>query len=363
VDDFLLVLGWSRLLEDDLLDRHLRRLAAVPEDPRLLAEGLVGERLLTRFQADNLLQGKYLRFFIGPYKVLDRIGCGGTGAVYLCEHHRLRRRVAVKVLLAAAARDETTRRRFEREARAASALNHPNLVRAFDLASEGDLHYLVMEHVDGVSLKQLLQAEGPLPPARAADYLRQAALGLQHAHEHGLIHRDLKPSNLMVDRAGVVKVLDLGLARFFEEGDDLTQGAVLGSTVYSAPEQLRESHGVDARADVYGVGATFYLCLTGKRPLPEALAGPPLRPPAADAVGFERLLRVLRRMLSPDPGDRYQTAAEVAAAAAGCLSPGPAAAARPAQPAAAAPSRGAAVWLWAAVVGLSLAAVLGLVLR
>jgi eukaryotic-like serine/threonine-protein kinase len=151
-DDFLDVLGRSNLVDADRLEGFLRRLSLVPSQPERLAEQLIRAGLLTPFQAKHLLKGRWLRFFIGPYKVLDRIGIGCFGAVYLCEHHRLRQRVAVKVLLATRARDQGSVLRFDREARAAATLNHPNLVRAFDLGCLDGLHYLVMEYVDGISL-------------------------------------------------------------------------------------------------------------------------------------------------------------------------------------------------------------------
>ncbi len=313
VDDFLIVLTRSKLVEEKAFDHFLRGLEPIPDEPEQLAEAMIQAGLLTRFQVDNLLEGRWLRFFVGPYKVLERIGVGSTGAVYLCEHQRMRRRVAVKVLRGSKARDEDAVRRFEREARAASVLDHPNIVRAWDLAREDHLHYLVMDYVDGFSLHQLLLSEGPLAPERVVDYLRQAALGLQHAHEAGLIHRDLKPSNVMLASNGVIKLLDLGLARFTDDDTDLTRGAVLGCALFMAPEQAQDSHGVDARADVYSLGATFYTCLTGKRPQPESLLTPPPRPPiGADPLLFARALKLLRRMMAANPDDRPQTAGEVA---------------------------------------------------
>ena len=165
--------------------------------------------------------------------------------------------------------------RFYREARAAAALDHPNIVRAYDIdREEGEpgqntLHYLVMEFVDGASLQDIISRSGPLSPERAAHYIKQAAQGLQHAHEAGLVHRDIKPGNLLLDRTGTVKVLDLGLARFFEPGkDNVTErydekNAVLGTADYLAPEQAR-GDAVDIRADIYSLGATFYFLLTGR---------------------------------------------------------------------------------------------------
>src|SRR5262245_42635101 len=256
------------------------------------------------------MKGKWRGYFVGPYKVLDQIGAGAEAAIYLCEHRLLQRRVAVKVLLRERAQNEAGLMRFEREARAAAALDHPNIVRAFDVGREERLHYIVMEFVDGVSLRKLIEEGGPLPPAKAADFLRQAAEGMQHAHQAALVHRDIKPSNLMVTRDGVVKILDLGLA-LLHDGIDMTRGAVLGSAAYIAPEQAKDSHEVDARADIFSLGATFHLALTGKRPTRDIK---PVRPRGADPVLFDRLIAVLNRMMAVLPQDRYQSAAQVAAA-------------------------------------------------
>src|SRR5262249_38211773 len=253
-------------------------------------------------------------FFVGPYKVLSRIGNGNMGVVYLCEHVDMRRRVALKVLQGRRAKDQVALQRFLREARAAAAINHPNVVHALDLGCEGDLHYLSMEYIDGISLKEVVRAQVPLEPRRLAGYLRQAALGLQHAHQAGLIHRDIKPSNVMIDRDGVVKILDLGLALFAEGDEELTQGVQLGDIAYAAPEQTRDSHTVDARADIYSLGATFYLAATGRQPLPAMGITDNTPPPRALATtDFSRLMAILQRMTATNPDLRHQTASEVVA--------------------------------------------------
>jgi serine/threonine protein kinase len=315
VEEFLTVVTKSKLLGDTSLESYLHQLSATPRLPDDLAEQMVRDGFLTRFQVDNLLQGKWQRFYVGPYKVLEKIGSGSSGAVYLCEDHRLRRRVAIKVLSRTKAQDDECLRRFEREARAAAALDHPNIVRAFDVAHEDNLHYLVMEFVDGVSLRQLVQSQGLLTPAQAADFMRQAALGLHHAHQAGLVHRDVKPSNLVLHRGKIIKILDLGLARFFEDDDDLTRGAVLGTVGLIAPEQALHSHNADARTDVYALGATFFLLLTGERPPPQGIVGRgPLPRLAEGASSFKFLMKVIRRMIAALPEKRYQTAEEVAEA-------------------------------------------------
>src|SRR5579871_89013 len=277
IDEFLELVRKSGVVEDKRLATYVDKLRAakmLPSEPGRLAGGLVQDGLLTRFQAEQFLQGKWRRFTIGKYKVLEKLGSGGMGNVFLCEHKLMRRRVAVKVLPTKGKEDTSSLERFYREARAVAALDHPNIVRAYDIDQDEDLHFLVMEHVDGSSLQEIVHRSGPLNPIRSAHYISQAALGLQHAHEvAALVHRDIKPGNIIVDRAGTVKVLDLGLARFFYDEDDLLTKKfdenVLGTADYLAPEQALDSHSVDIRGDIYSLGGTFYFCLTGVPPFAE----------------------------------------------------------------------------------------------
>src|SRR5262249_50912874 len=209
----------------------------------------------------------------GTYRVLERLGWGGMGLVYLCEHKLMRRRVAVKGLPSAKSKDPAALDRFQREARAVAALDHPNIVHAYDIDQDESLHFLVMEYVDGASLQEIVKKVGPMDVHRAAHYMQQTCLGLEHAHDAGLVHRDIKPGNILVDRSGVVKVLDMGLARFFNDEEDILTKKydenVLGTADYLAPEQALDSHGVDIRADIYSLGATFYFLLTGRTPFGE----------------------------------------------------------------------------------------------
>jgi serine/threonine protein kinase len=311
--EFLSVVEKSGLLEEDDLDRYRFRSAADPSPPDRVAKWMIMDGCLTPFQVEQLLAGKSRPFFVGPYKVLTRVGNGSMGVVYLCEHRTMRRKVAVKFLQKRRVQDAEAMERFLREARAAAAVNHPNVVRALDFGCEKQLHYLVMEYIDGRSLKARVHDEGPLSPLKVADYLRQAALGLQHAHDAGMILRDIKPSNIMIDRAGVIKLLDLGLARFEDGAVDLTRGRPLGTMAFVAPEQALDSHTVDARADIYSLGATFYLVLTGRTPKPGIRISDSLPPVIDDFDNFNRVMAVLRRMTAFTPKDRYQRAAEVAA--------------------------------------------------
>ncbi len=325
-EQFLDLTRKSGLLDRQDLDAYLQRRRAagpLPDGARALAEALVRDGMLTRFQAEQLLQGRWREFILnGKYRVLGPLGSGGMGQVFLCEHQVMRRRVAVKVLPGRSG-DPVALERFRREARAVAQLDHPNIVGGHDIDQHGTLHFLVMEYVDGSNFQAIVARGGPLDPLRAAHYVRQAALGLQHAHEAGLVHRDVKPANLLLDRAGTVKVLDLGLARFFhDEADDLSRrdgAGPLGTGDYMAPEQALDSHRVDIRADVYSLGATFYFLLAGTGPfqggavqklMRHQFARPrPIREVRPDVP--EGLAAVLDRMMAKDPARRYQTPAEV----------------------------------------------------
>src|SRR3954451_13052604 len=210
--DFRALVERSGLLSAAQLDPYFTD----PADPDAAPDRLVQDRLLTPFQARQLNKGRADGFFLtDKYKLLDLVGSGGMGKVYLAEHLLLHRLVAVKLLQPPSESGSESARSFERfyrEARAVAALSDPNIIRVFDVDRVGSNPYMVMEFADGTNLHELVSENGPLPAVRAAEYIRQAALGLQHAHEVGLVHRDIKPGNLILDRAGTVKVLDLGLA-------------------------------------------------------------------------------------------------------------------------------------------------------
>jgi serine/threonine protein kinase len=215
--------------------------------------------------------------------------------------------------------------RFYREAQASAALNHPNIVRAHDIDNDGKKHYHVMENHDGTSLQDIVTKQGPLDITRAAHYIAQTAQGLQHAHELGWVHRDIKPGNILLDRSGTVKILDMGLARFFpEKTQSLTQKydehAILGTADYLAPEQAVSSHDVDIRADIYSLGGTLYFLLTGQPPFPEGtvtqkLIWQQMREPQSvrelrpDVPAA--LVTVVEKMMDKAPGKRYQAPEEV----------------------------------------------------
>lgn len=327
VDEFLALLRKSRLVDDTCLAPYLARPrgTARPQTVHDFADELVRRGVLTHYQAVQLLQGKWDHFAIGPFKILERLGFGAVSNVYLCERPVTHGRVAVKVLTKLLAADPTMVQRFYREARAAGLLDHPNIVRAHDVDQAGQEHFMVMDFVDGSSIQDIVQHSGPMDVVRSAHYIRQAALGLQYAHEKSLVHRDIKPGNLLIDRQGQVKILDMGLARFEEEGGMLTQGGVvLGAPEYLAPEQAIDSHNVDTRADVYGLGGTFYFMLTGQPPYAEEktlarkLLAKQERDPRPIAMFRadvpQELVAVIERMMARDPKRRFPTPGAVAEA-------------------------------------------------
>lgn len=326
VEEFLKLIHKSEVVEAKTLARFLeKRVLDAEANARSLADEMVERGVLTNFQAEQLLQGKWRGFTIGRYKYLERIGIGGMGQVFLCEHVHTRRRVAIKVLPPAKAEHPAALGRFYREARAAAALQHPNVVRIHDIDQDGDLHFIVMEYVAGPNLLDLVKRFGPLEIGRATSYVHQVAGALDFAFRNGVIHRDVKPGNVMIDRNGVAHLLDLGLARFLnDQTDQLTlkydDKIVLGTADYVAPEQIENSHAVDTRADIYALGSTFYFLLAGHPPFPTGTVSQKLlwhrtkKPPSIVEVRPEvpsGLADVLSKMMSKDVKERYQTPAQV----------------------------------------------------
>lgn len=321
LDTYLHAVLNSGLLTEDRLNETLRAMpmGAAP-DPLSLAARLEASNLLTRWQNELLLAGKYKGFFLGKYRLQSLLGAGGMGQVFHAEHTLMRRPVAIKVLPKKFLADADAVERFHREAQAIAAVDHPNIVHAFSVDNEGDLHYLVMEYVAGQDLARRVQSKGPLPCAKAADFIRQAADGLDHAHTRGLIHRDIKPANLLVDSEGFVKILDLGLARL--SGSEQTPPAMEDETVrgtldYMAPEQAMDARNADPRADQYSLGCTFYFLLSGHAPFTgnsmaelilahqsrEPMDLRDIRPDLPDD-----LWAILKRMMAKRPEDRFESA-------------------------------------------------------
>jgi WD40 repeat protein/tRNA A-37 threonylcarbamoyl transferase component Bud32 len=271
------------------------------------------------------------------YQILEQLGRGGMGAVYKARHRLMERPVALKIINRDLMNHPTAVERFQREVRAAANLTHPNIVTAFDAEQAGNTHFLVMEFIPGTDLARVVSERGPLPLAKACEYVRQAALGLQHAYEHGMVHRDIKPHNLMLTPDGKVKILDFGLARLAsavesqaaytlpnQTNASLTAtGSVLGTVDYMAPEQVRDAHAADIRADIYSLGCTLYYLLTSQLPFP---TGDALQKMNAHVEQEPRPLGELRpdlpksflpivaKMMHKLPSQRYQTPGEVAAA-------------------------------------------------
>ncbi|HND50922.1 MAG TPA: protein kinase, partial [Pirellulaceae bacterium] len=285
--------------------------------------------LLTRWHCDKLLDRKYKGFFLGKYKLLGHIGTGGMSSVYLAEHRLMGQRRAIKVLPKSRVADSSYLARFIREAQATASLDHRNIVRAYDVDNEGDTHYLVMEYVAGKDLNTVVKDLGAerLGYEQIADFVAQAADGLQYAHEHKLIHRDVKPANLLVDERGVVKLLDLGLALISNDAQASLTIAnnenVLGTADYLAPEQALNSHDVDARVDIYSLGCTMYYLLTGHPPFPDGtlaqrIAKHQTQMPADVRIDRpdcpRELLDICNKMIQKRPDRRFANCREVAAA-------------------------------------------------
>jgi serine/threonine-protein kinase len=334
VESLLALLRTSPLLDGG----QLAELAAIQGnygEARDLARELLKRNWLTAFQVNQLFRGKGDELVLGSYVLLEKLGEGGMGAVYKARNWKLNKLVALKLIRRQRLEDPSALRRFQREIRAAAHLDHPNIVRAFDADEVNGTHFLVMEYVEGADLARLVQKHGPLPVELACDFVRQAALGLQHAFERGLVHRDVKPANLLLvpadlSRTGTIKILDMGLARVGpgEGAEELSsavtqEGTVMGTPDYIAPEQALESHTVDVRADLYSLGCTFYFLLTGRVPFPggnflkkinrHQFEVPPavegLRPAVPPA-----LAGVVRKLMAKRPEDRFQTPAELVAA-------------------------------------------------
>lgn len=323
--EFLKVLRASALVDEERLAPVIApwrgQTGPVPED---LAEALVAGKLLTAWQLEQLRKGKSKGFTLGKYRLLRLLGAGGMSSVYLAENPTLRQRVAIKVLPIKRVKESSYLARFEREAQAAFRLRHQNIAGAIDLETSGDVHFMVLEYIEGTDLHAKVKAEGPLDVRETADFIRQAAVGLHYAHNEGLVHRDIKPANLMLDKRGTIKILDLGLALDDEEDGSLTREhdeKVLGTADYLAPEQARDSHTADRRSDIYSLGCTLFYLLTGKPPFSTGSLGERIRahmntPPPnllekrADVP--PALAELYFRMMEKHPEARPQTAKEVA---------------------------------------------------
>lgn len=335
-----------------------------------IADELVSRGWLTKYQQTHLISGQGEKLILGPYRLQEPLGEGGMGMVFKGWHPRLDRFVALKLIRpqVLASRPEIVTR-FHREARAIAQLHHPNIVLLYDADEVNGTHYIAMEYVDGITLEKMVRANGPMAVKQACDYMRQSAMGLQHAAECGLVHRDIKPSNIVVSQKtssggkrsstqlkrpalvtirdremsvensmngrsehawGIIKILDMGLARLQESLEEDEQnpatpltraGALLGTPDFISPEQARDARNVDIRADLYSLGCTFYYCLTGRPPFPggsdvqklikhqteKPYPLEELRPHVPSVV-----VGIVERLMAKKAEDRFQTPLELA---------------------------------------------------
>jgi serine/threonine protein kinase len=331
VVQFLDLLRRSGLVDSVKLDETIASIESEANETQLdnvqyVSSQLVKRYLLTVWQVKQLLKKRYKGFFLRQYKILGHLGSGGMSSVYLAEHTLMQRRVAIKVLPRKRLEKSIYLERFIREAQAIASLDHPHIVRAYDIDHEGDVHYIVMEYFQGENLQQIIDKEHQISFSRIVQILRQTADALAHAHAVGVIHRDVKPGNILVNEQGEVKILDLGLALLDErlyEGkiSHIQENTILGTADYLAPEQALDSHKVDARADIYALGGVLYFCLTGHPPFPEGSVSKRLlahqqKEPLSVLVDRpdtpEDLVNLCKKMMSKHPEDRHSSAIEVA---------------------------------------------------
>jgi len=337
---------------EELSERDRHELSRLESRDELLAK-LIRLHLITSFQADAVRENNGEDLILGNYRLLDVLGQGGMGTVYRAEHLQLRRQVALKLMARAVESNARLAHRFYAEARAVARLQHPNITTCFDAGravraglGSAPRDYFVMELISGQDLHCLIADKGPLPPHRACLLFRQIADALAEAHRHDLVHRDIKPSNIIITPDWQAKVLDFGLARV--PNRNMTEaGTLLGTIGYMAPEQARDPHGVDARADLWSLGATMYWALTGREPYPES--GNAVRDLQKRFTTVPEPVRSLRpeiprelcdlvsRLMETDPDKRFSSAKVVATGLGGFTLwlPSVAAASAPPRPAAA----------------------------
>ncbi len=330
-DNFLELLGKSGLVTEDQIYDALALLDGAAtkqqlEDAEFVGKAMVDQGLITPWHLRQLLKRRYKGFFIRQYKILGLLGAGGMSTVYLAEHTLMHRRVAIKVLPKDRLKKSAYLDHFVREAQVIATLDHPNIVRAYDIDREDDIHYIVMEFFDGVNLQKKVETEGPLPVPDIVLYVRQAAEALAYAHKIGIVHRDVKPGNLLVNAKNRVKLLDLGLAMIDQRlysgnlSSSIHEASVLGTADYLAPEQAINSQNIDSRADIYALGGVLYFCLTGHPPFPtgsvsERLLAHQQKEPTSilkDRPNTAKdLVAICQKMMAKDPNKRQQTADEV----------------------------------------------------
>lgn len=329
--DYLELLQKSGLLSERQIAKIEQTFKVALDGPgEDLARQLVGGRVLTPFQAERLLEGRYRGFIIDRFRIREILGVGGMGCVFIAEDPEAGEKVALKVLSSQYSSDAGMLARMKLEAWAGMQVDHPNVVRTRKSGSTGAVTYLVMDLKRAISLHEMVALGGAVRPAMVCDMFRQAALGLQAAHDKNIIHRDIKPANLLIDQTGHTWLLDFGLALVGDgSAEEFSLAMIfghdcLGTPDYIAPEQSLDSNAVDARADIYSLGCTLYVGLTGRvafadcKTNQEKLQAQRTRtPPSVHSVNPEvpeAISDVVAKMMAREPADRYQTATEVAAA-------------------------------------------------
>lgn len=325
-----------KLLDEDRLKQLLELAKDAGDGTRGLVKALVQHGWLTLFQANQVLANNGNMLAVGPYRILDQLGQGGLSQVFKARRADCDLIVALKVIRPEVLDKGEGRRQFLREMKAMAKLNHPNIVQICDADETGETCYFAMEYVEGTDLGKVVGLSGALPVHQASLFIRQTALGLQHAHEHNLIHRDIKPVNLFLIHKTVqgkpepvIKILDWGLASTRKTGDMLASDTsnpgkgIVGTVDYLAPEQALNARGADIRSDIYSLGCTFYFLLTGQPPFPTPKLVNKLRehqeaePQPVESFRNDMpagLSAILKRMLAKRPEDRFQTPAAVALA-------------------------------------------------
>jgi serine/threonine protein kinase len=312
---FLAILHKSGLLSADVLSKAREGVSAA-DDARAAARQLVKTGLLTKWQAGQLLHGYHV-LTIGKYKLLDQLASGETGRIYLAEHAQMERRHALKILSRRHASQPEVLKRFLSDAERLCQLEHRNLSHIYDVNQDGERYYVVMEHIEGQDLRRRVEQQGPLAAAEALGWIRQAAAGLAHAHQRQVFHGDLKPANLVIDAAGNLKITDIGQARLVAapptSADETSEAAALASAIYRAPELRAGSQTVDARSDVYSLGAVLCFLLSGKAE-PDATSARQTLEAKGQAA---ELIAVTTRMMADDPAARFASMEEVSPALGG----------------------------------------------
>ncbi|MBS0267121.1 MAG: serine/threonine protein kinase [Planctomycetes bacterium] len=332
VETFLRNLANSGILSTEELAEIQRQVPRqkLQQDAQALAKELARQKKLTVFQANAIYLGKTQGLILGNYVLLDRLGAGGMGMVFRAQHRRMKRFVAVKVLPKAGKKDPEVFLRFQRELEAAAKLTHPNIVAAYDADEHNGTHFLAMELVEGIDLARYVKEHGPMPGDKALNCILQAARGLEYAHSQGIVHRDIKPANLLIDKNSVVKILDMGLARFDEKNSRASDsgtnvaisqsGDFMGTVDYASPEQALDSRQAGPASDLYSLGATWYFLVCGEpmfvrdTPMARIMAhreaqAPSLRdkhpeiPPQIDAI--------YQKLVAKRPEDRFRNATEL----------------------------------------------------